>query len=61
MLKQLVTEEQASSALGISVDELRTMRDAGAGPDHFELSVRVVRYDLEDVTAWAEQPNPKGQ
>lgn len=48
----LWTPEQASQSLGISVDELDSMRVAGTGPAAFALTRRVVRYAPAAVVAW---------
>lgn len=49
----LMTMQQVSARLGVSIDTLRTWRKVGTGPPSARIG-RVVRYRTGDVAAWVD-------
>jgi hypothetical protein len=48
----LMTPDQTSDALSISLEELNTMRHGNAGPKHHDIGLDLVRYNTADVMRW---------
>ncbi|TDW26946.1 hypothetical protein EDD25_3510 [Cryobacterium psychrophilum] len=48
----LMTPDQASDALGISLTELRKMRLGIAGPNYHGIGLGLIRYNTADVIRW---------
>jgi hypothetical protein len=48
----LMTPSQASEALGISLEELSTLRHGNAGPMYHGIGWGLVRYNTADVMRW---------
>jgi predicted DNA-binding transcriptional regulator AlpA len=46
--------EDLAKMFGYSTQWLHQMRHRGEGPPYLKLSHKCVRYDLEQVTAWAQ-------
>lgn len=53
-MSELLTEEQAANLLQMSESWLRQRRYAGDGPPFHTLGVRTIRYDHDEVMAWAK-------
>lgn len=51
----LLTPAQTARSIGVSVQELNAMRQAGTGPAAFALTPRVVRYARSEVGKWSTQ------
>ncbi|WP_158252925.1 hypothetical protein [Cryobacterium sp. Y62] len=47
-----MTPDQTSDALGISLEELSTMRHGNAGPKYHDIGWGLVRYNTADVMRW---------
>jgi hypothetical protein len=45
----LMTPDQTSDALGISLEELSTLRHSNAGPKYHDIGWGLVRYNTADV------------
>lgn len=52
---QVLTSEQASEALGMTPEALRTLRSRGGGPRYRQLSPSRIGYTVGDVVAYLEQ------
>ena len=48
----LMTPNQTSHALGISLTELSSMRHGNAGPKYHGIGLGLVRYNTADVMRW---------
>ena len=48
----LMTPGQASDALGISLEELSTLRHGNTGPKYHGIGWGLVRYNTADVMRW---------
>ena len=48
----LMTPDQTSDALGISLAELSTLRRGNAGPTYHGIGLGLVRYNTADVMRW---------
>ena len=48
----LMTPDQASDALGISLTELQKMRLGTAGPNYHGIGLGLIRYNTADVIRW---------
>ncbi len=48
----LMTPGQTSDALGISLEELSTMRHGNAGPKYHGIGLGLIRYNTADVIRW---------
>lgn len=48
----LMTPDQTSDALGISLAELSTMRHDNTGPKYHGIGSGLVRYNTADVMCW---------
>ena len=48
----LMTPGQASNALGITLTELKNMRNTNTGPKFHRLGYSLVRYNTADVMRW---------
>ena len=48
----LMTPDQTSDALGISLEELSTLRHSNAGPKYHDIGWGLVRYNTADVMRW---------
>ncbi|SDO32056.1 hypothetical protein SAMN05216368_11515 [Cryobacterium flavum] len=48
----LMTPDQASDALGISLIELQKMRLGSAGPNYHGIGLGLIRYNTADVMRW---------
>ncbi|SEN93000.1 hypothetical protein SAMN05216281_11965 [Cryobacterium luteum] len=50
----LMTPDQTSDALGISLTKLSTMRHGNVGPNFHDIGLGLVRYNTADVMRWRE-------
>lgn len=50
---QLMTSEQVGEFLGVSQEYLFLARKERRGPPFLQMSSRMIRYDRDDVLAWA--------
>lgn len=50
--KYPLTQEQAATYLGVTQETLRKWRRDGYGPKHLRLSLRFIRYRVEDLDAF---------
>ena len=48
----LMTPDQTSDALGISLEKLSTLRHGNAGPKYHGIGWGLVRYNTADVLRW---------
>lgn len=48
----LMTPDQTSDALGISLEELSTLRHGNAGPKYHGIGWGLLRYNTADVMRW---------
>lgn len=48
----LMTPDQTSDALGISLKELSTMRHDNTGPKYHGIGLGLLRYNTADVMRW---------
>ena len=48
----LMTPDQTSDALGISLTELQKMRCGTAGPNYHGIGLGLIRYNTADVMRW---------
>ncbi|RJT91532.1 hypothetical protein D6T64_01700 [Cryobacterium melibiosiphilum] len=48
----LMTPDQTSDALGISLEELSTMRHGNTGPKYHGIGWDLLRYNTADVMRW---------
>ena len=48
----LMTPDQASDALGISLTELQRMRLGTIGPNYHGIGLGLIRYNTADVMRW---------
>ena len=48
----LMTPDQTSDALGISLEELSTLRHDNAGPKYHSIGWGLLRYNTADVMRW---------
>ena len=53
--KLLLTEEEAAHALGFTARFLQNRRHRGDGPRYVRVSARAVRYQPQDLQAWAAE------
>jgi predicted DNA-binding transcriptional regulator AlpA len=51
----IVSREQASVILGVSIDTLKRLVAAGKGPPRIKVSEKRVGYRISDLKAWLEQ------
>ncbi|TAM67783.1 MAG: DNA-binding protein [Microbacteriaceae bacterium] len=49
------TPDEAAAATGLTLDELRRMREDGRGPAYVTIGKRTIRYLGRDVEEWREQ------
>jgi predicted DNA-binding transcriptional regulator AlpA len=50
----LLTTEQVSKALDVTINTLQIWRHKGKGPRYIKLSRRAIRYRKEDILEWLE-------
>lgn len=48
----LMTPDQTSDALGISLAELSNLRHGNAGPNYHGIGLGLIRYNSADVMRW---------
>lgn len=48
------TPEEAATETGLTLDELRRMRERGEGPAYVTIGKRTVRYIHSDVSEWQD-------
>ncbi|MCU1416166.1 helix-turn-helix transcriptional regulator [Leifsonia sp. NPDC058292] len=46
------TPEQAATATGLTLDDLRRMRETGQGPAYVTIGKRTIRYIRNDLDQW---------
>ena len=51
----LMTAHETSHALGLSINQLRALRDTNTGPKFYRLDAHLVRYSTADVLQRAQQ------
>ena len=52
LVSPLMTPDQTSDALGISLKELSTLRHGNTGPKYHGIGRGLVRYNTADVMRW---------
>ena len=52
--KRFLTREQAAEFLGLKAQTLANMTWRGEGPPNIRISSRCIRYDLDELVAWAK-------
>lgn len=53
-LEELINEDQAAKALGVTKRALRNWRVRGGGPKYVKVSSRCIRYRRRDLLDWTE-------
>jgi hypothetical protein len=54
------TPAETAIAIGLTLDELRRMRENGQGPAYVTIGKRTFRYILDDVEVWRSQHGRSG-
>lgn len=52
MKKQLLTPDDVSKELGVTVETLRNWRHQKQGPPHIKIGSRLIRYRTSDFQDW---------
>ena len=48
----LLTPAEAGAALGMTMDQLRVLRDTNSGPEFYRIGRRLIRYNTADLHRW---------
>lgn len=51
------TPDEAAAETGLTLDELRRLRERGEGPAYVTMGKRTVRYIRVDVEQWGRKPS----
>lgn len=60
--RQVLTEAEPAEGLAISTAQLRRLRRAGQGPEHFRSDRRIIRFGRETIGQWTRgRSQPAGK